>query len=94
MFVLNICWTRYFIFSCELHYTSERLFGNWQSNDYTILSEEESAKYLPSLSESCKLRILDEQWDTYKRFEACKKKGKHTMLNEILLHLYKNFQSN
>ncbi|GBP41093.1 General transcription factor 3C polypeptide 2 [Eumeta japonica] len=58
----------------EFHYTNETLFDEWLHCHFQEIPLEEVEKYLPPLSESCKIKYGN-QWASYKRFEATEGEG-------------------
>ncbi|CAH2066488.1 unnamed protein product, partial [Iphiclides podalirius] len=52
------------------HYTSDVLFPNWRTSQYQEVPPEDLPNYLPPLDQSCKVKIANDEWITYNRFEA------------------------
>lgn len=53
-----------------MHYTLDELFPDWKPKGCEEVDTEDLLKYLPTVEESCKVKIGNEEWTTYKRFEA------------------------
>ncbi|XP_045535903.1 general transcription factor 3C polypeptide 2-like [Papilio machaon] len=54
----------------NMHYTLDELFPDWKPREYQEVDAEDLPKYLPTVEESCKVKIGNGEWTTYKRFEA------------------------
>ncbi|XP_047516340.1 uncharacterized protein LOC125056983 isoform X1 [Pieris napi] len=57
------------------HLTSNTLFPQWLSCEYESVPEIDLPKYMPPLTESCKVQVCSKNISTYKVFEAKADKG-------------------
>ncbi|KPI93906.1 General transcription factor 3C polypeptide 2 [Papilio xuthus] len=54
----------------NMHYTLDELFPKWKPTEYQEVGAKDLPKYMPTVEESCKVKIGNGEWSTYKRFEA------------------------
>ncbi|XP_045520531.1 uncharacterized protein LOC123711784 isoform X1 [Pieris brassicae] len=57
------------------HLTTNTLFPQWLSCEYELVPETDLPKYMPPLTESCKVQVCLKNISTYKVFEAKADKG-------------------